>query len=206
LHPVFTSVDFPTIFFFHRGSTSALHPIPNLEDHVPVSMTPSDRVFQLYAQEPGSLFIFFYDWYGYGGGILTRLHTGLTHSRVLGRLNSCWPSPAQSFLTSVSSRSITKTFILFYTWKCFEMGPPLRRRRGRSFCVGAPLVAPQFQHEYIRAVTASRSLLCHCTVLSNIYTRYTEVSFQCLCSRLCLNLLRFTRQWLSSGMCYCLAW
>jgi hypothetical protein len=46
----------------------------------------------------------------------------------------------------------------------------------RSFYVGATFVAPQFQHEYIRTVTASRSLwalciLCHCTILRNIYTR-----------------------------------
>jgi hypothetical protein len=64
------------------------------------------------------------------------------------------------------------------------MGPPLRRRRGRCFYVGATFVAPQFRHEYIRAVTASRSLrtlciLCHCTVLSNIYTRIAEVFCQC---------------------------
>jgi hypothetical protein len=62
-----------------------------------------------------------------------------------------------------------------------DMGPPLRRRRGRSSYVGATIVAPQFQNEYIRAVTTSRSLwtmctLCHCTILSNIYTRYTGVS------------------------------
>jgi hypothetical protein len=47
------------------------------------------------------------------------------------------------------------------------MGPLLRRRRGRSFYVGATFVAPQFQHEYIRAVTASGPLwalcnLCQC--------------------------------------------
>jgi hypothetical protein len=44
-------------------------------------------------------------------------------------------------------------------------------------------VAPQFQHEYIRAVTASRSLWtlhpCHCSILSNIRTMYTEVSCRC---------------------------
>jgi hypothetical protein len=49
------------------------------------------------------------------------------------------------------------------------MGPPLRRRRGRCFYVGARFVAPQFRHECIRAVTASRSLWtlctrCHCTI------------------------------------------
>jgi hypothetical protein len=105
-----------------------------------------------------------------------------SHSRVLSvsRLSSCWPSPAQSFLASVSSRFMIKIFILSWTCTYFEMGPPLRRRRGRSICIGATFVAPQFQQEYIRADTASRSLwtLCHCTILSNIYTKYTAVSMQ----------------------------
>jgi hypothetical protein len=62
------------------------------------------------------------------------------------------------------------------------MGPPLRRRRGRSFYVGATFVAPQFRHEYIGAVTASRSLwtqctLCHCTMLSNIYVYALYIGF-----------------------------
>jgi hypothetical protein len=60
------------------------------------------------------------------------------------------------------------------------MGPPLRRRRGWSFYVGATFVAPQFQHEYIRALSASRSLWtmripCDCTIMSNTYTRYAEM-------------------------------
>jgi hypothetical protein len=53
-----------------------MRPSPNLEDRVPVFMSPSDRVAQLYPQAPGSLFIVFDDSQGYGGGILTRLHTG----------------------------------------------------------------------------------------------------------------------------------
>jgi hypothetical protein len=66
----------------------------------------------------------------------------------------------------------------------FEIGPPLRQGTCRFFYVGVTFVALQFQHEYVRAVTASRSLwtlctLCHCTILSNIYTKYTEVSCQC---------------------------
>jgi hypothetical protein len=48
---------------------------PNLGDKVSVFMFPSDRVAQLYPQAPGSLFVAFYDWQGYGGGILTRLNT-----------------------------------------------------------------------------------------------------------------------------------
>jgi hypothetical protein len=64
------------------------------------------------------------------------------------------------------------------------MGPSLRRGRGLSFYVGAAFVAPYLQHEYIRAVTAFGSLwslcfLCHCRILSNVYTRYTEVFCQC---------------------------
>jgi hypothetical protein len=54
----------------------ALHPTANLGDQVPVFMPPSDKVAQLYPPEPGSLFVAFYDSQGYGGGILTRLHTG----------------------------------------------------------------------------------------------------------------------------------
>jgi hypothetical protein len=38
-------------------------------------MSPSNRVAQLYYQTLGSLFIASYDSQGYGGGILTLLHT-----------------------------------------------------------------------------------------------------------------------------------
>jgi hypothetical protein len=38
-------------------------------------MSPSDRVAQLYPQAPGSILIAFYDSQGYGGGIVTLLHT-----------------------------------------------------------------------------------------------------------------------------------
>jgi hypothetical protein len=77
-HPVFTSFDFATIFFYGTKS-SVLLSTPNLEDQVPVFMSPSDRVARLYPQAPGSLFIAFYDSQDYSGGdggIVTRLHTG----------------------------------------------------------------------------------------------------------------------------------
>jgi hypothetical protein len=61
---------------FYRARSSALPPTPNLEDQVPVFISPSDRVTQLYPQAPGSLFVAFCKSQGYGGGILTRLHTG----------------------------------------------------------------------------------------------------------------------------------
>jgi hypothetical protein len=37
-------------------------------------MFPSDKVAQLYPQAPGPLFVAFYDWKGWHGNILTRLH------------------------------------------------------------------------------------------------------------------------------------
>jgi hypothetical protein len=51
---------------------------PNLEDQVPVFMSPTDSVAHLYAHAPG-LFFAFYDSQGYGGGILTRLHLWLKY-------------------------------------------------------------------------------------------------------------------------------
>jgi hypothetical protein len=55
---------------------SALRSTPNLEDQVSVFMAPSDRVVQLFPQEPNPLSVALYGLQGYGGGILTRLHTG----------------------------------------------------------------------------------------------------------------------------------
>jgi hypothetical protein len=62
--------------FFYIAGSSALRPTPNMEDQVSVFTSPRDRPAQLYPQVPGSLFVALYDSQGYGGGILTRLHTG----------------------------------------------------------------------------------------------------------------------------------
>jgi hypothetical protein len=51
---------------------------PNLEGQVPVFISPRNRVAQLYSQALGYIFVASYDSQGYGGGILTRLHTGFT--------------------------------------------------------------------------------------------------------------------------------
>jgi hypothetical protein len=48
---------------------------PNLEAQVPVFIFPRSRVSWLYSQLLGSLFVASYDSQGYGGGILSRLHT-----------------------------------------------------------------------------------------------------------------------------------
>jgi hypothetical protein len=74
-YPVFICLDFAAVIFY-RVRSSALRPTPNLEDQVPVFMSLSDRVGQLYPQPPGSLFVAFSYWQVYGGGILTRLYTG----------------------------------------------------------------------------------------------------------------------------------
>jgi hypothetical protein len=49
---------------------------PNLEGQVSVFISPRNRVTQIYLRALGSHFIASYDSRGYGGGILTRLHTG----------------------------------------------------------------------------------------------------------------------------------
>jgi hypothetical protein len=56
--PVFTylSFDFFFLFLFYRGSSSALHPTPNLHDQVSLLASPRDRVAQLYLQAPGFIF------------------------------------------------------------------------------------------------------------------------------------------------------
>jgi hypothetical protein len=58
--PVFTSSDFATIVFY-RARSSAMCPIPNLEDQGSVFISPNDKVAQLCPQALGSLFVAFYD-------------------------------------------------------------------------------------------------------------------------------------------------
>jgi hypothetical protein len=50
---------------------------PNLKGQVPTLIAPRNRVAKLYPRALGSLYVASYDSQGYGGGILTRLHTGL---------------------------------------------------------------------------------------------------------------------------------
>jgi hypothetical protein len=51
---------------------------PNLESQDPVFTSLHDRVTQFYSQALGSLFVDSYDTQGYGGGIRTRLHVGIS--------------------------------------------------------------------------------------------------------------------------------
>jgi hypothetical protein len=50
--------------------------LPNLEGQVSVFISLRNRIAQLYPRELGSIFVASYDSQGYGGGILTPLHTG----------------------------------------------------------------------------------------------------------------------------------
>jgi hypothetical protein len=50
-------------------------------------MYPSDKVAPLYPEAWGSLFVALYDSQGYGGGILTRPHTG--SSEYMEKVNNC---------------------------------------------------------------------------------------------------------------------
>jgi hypothetical protein len=51
----------------------------NLEGHVPVFISSRNRVAQVYPRVLGSLSVASYDSQGYGGGILSRLRTGLCY-------------------------------------------------------------------------------------------------------------------------------
>jgi hypothetical protein len=65
---------------------SQIRDSPNLEGQVHIFMSPRNRVAQLYPQALDSLLIACYDSQGYGGGIQTRLHAGLTEVNSVGRV------------------------------------------------------------------------------------------------------------------------
>jgi hypothetical protein len=56
--------------------------LPNLEGQVLLFVSSRDRVAQLYRWALGSLSVTFYNLQGYGGGILTYLHTCLCQAIV----------------------------------------------------------------------------------------------------------------------------
>jgi hypothetical protein len=59
---------------------SQVRDCPNLENQVLVFISPRNIVAQLYPQALSSLFVASYALQGYGGGIRTCLHSGLTNS------------------------------------------------------------------------------------------------------------------------------
>jgi hypothetical protein len=79
--------------------SSSLPPTTNVEDKVPVFMSLSDRVAQLYSQAPGSFFVAFYDSQGYGGAILTFLHTEIKIFKIKFNKSCCFYR--QNFLVRI---------------------------------------------------------------------------------------------------------
>jgi hypothetical protein len=57
---------------------SQIRDSPNLEDQVPVFISPRKRAVRLYHKTLGSFYVTSYGSQGYGGGIQTRLHEGIT--------------------------------------------------------------------------------------------------------------------------------
>jgi hypothetical protein len=69
-------------------------------------------------------------------------------STLLGRINYCWSSPAQTFLASGLLETFDKVFCSLLDMYVFEKcGLLFDEWRDRSFSGGAMFVAPQFQHE-----------------------------------------------------------
>jgi hypothetical protein len=60
-----------------RNLLSQIQNSRNLEGQVPIFISPRNRVAQLYPQALASLAVASYGLQGYGGGIRTRLHTGV---------------------------------------------------------------------------------------------------------------------------------
>jgi hypothetical protein len=79
--------DLVTIFFY-RGRSSALRQTPNLDGQVPVIMSTSDIVAQLYPRALDSLSVAYYDSQGYDEVILTLIHSG-THASYLRLYGRC---------------------------------------------------------------------------------------------------------------------
>jgi hypothetical protein len=90
-----------TIFYCFKIRDS-----PNLEDQVPVFISPRNRMAQLYSQALGSLFVTPYDSQDYNGGIRTRLHAGFltTQVKVKVTVQSASPGKELSLRTRILGR------------------------------------------------------------------------------------------------------
>jgi hypothetical protein len=90
---------------------------------VPVFISPRNRVAQLYPQALGSHFIASYDSQGYGGGIRTRLHAGLSHLGQSHIATDCQPTSNSRYL------------LIFDSCGLVFVGRPLWREDGSVFCI-----------------------------------------------------------------------
>jgi hypothetical protein len=96
---------------------------------VSVSITLRNEVAHLLLRALGSHFVTSYDSQGYGGGILTRLHTGFCKNRIENTVSYCFitnPSlgvrrvsqneyyPITAFLNKTITYTIATGYICFY--------------------------------------------------------------------------------------------
>jgi hypothetical protein len=109
--------------------------------------------------------------------------------RSVGMLNCCRPSPAQSFLASVSSRSMLNIFIISGTCTSLELGLPFRLGWGRSFYVGVTLVGGAYPRCHSVQVTMHS---VHPLSLHYIQVIQKLPVNAGLCSRLFLNLCNYS--------------
>jgi hypothetical protein len=75
---------------------------PNLKGQVDVFISPRNRVAQLYPQALGSFSVAPFDTQGYGGGIRTRLHTGLV-IKLTSKSHCDWRSVSKSWCELMTS-------------------------------------------------------------------------------------------------------
>jgi hypothetical protein len=111
---------------------------PNLEGQVPVFISSRNKVAQLYPRALGSLSVASYDLQGYGGGILTRLHTCLPQKfkfKLYCDRQSVLPLLEQVTRCYISLSD--NTFIIFH------VGHPLWREDGSVIC--SAMTQVQFQ-------------------------------------------------------------
>jgi hypothetical protein len=84
---------------------SQIRDSPNLEDQVPVFISPRNRVAQLYSQALGFLFVASYDSQGYDGGIRSRLHI------------HCSSCPAHNFSACAAQKTPFVCRCIQLSWK-----------------------------------------------------------------------------------------
>jgi hypothetical protein len=111
-------------------------------------------------------------------------HTYWTVTHVIGQLVKLLQAFASTFIPDFSLLEICdQDFCSLLDINMFRNGASYSTRKQSVFLCRHYICCTEFQQEYINAIRASRSLWtqcthCYCTMLSNIFTRYTEMSCQ----------------------------
>jgi hypothetical protein len=133
---------------------SQIRDSPNLEDQVPVIISPRNRVTQWYPEPLDPIFIASHDSQGCGGDIGTHLDTGMNNSQSS-------PVQASKLLMALNStvvlgfgprRNPWPYICYFQTFTCFEMGPSFWQEEGSDYywsfpvCWGVTLLPLSLTH------------------------------------------------------------